>query len=404
MIQTRRNPNPLHLKPALMSNTARTAMPVMAALLLFSAIPPAYAYQSNSGSSTQANSAPVDAGSPARGSIATLHNIRVVATTIDPGNRDQNPYGLVVVPSSAALTGKLKVGDLLVSNINNANNVMGLGTTIELIRPSDPKPAPVTFFNGAASPIAMVLNANATNLWIANYGLDQSGTQGNVDVVNNQGVLFAHGSINDPRLHGSWGQGFNGQALGGTVPPAFFDTNVLTGAVYRLQKFVPTSAGPDFAGATITQIAALGHTGSNITNVFGPQGMVWTKTEDTLLIADPVNNRIVAVPNSTTSGNVGTGYTIFQGSPLNQPAGLALNPVNGDLLVVNQGDNKLIEIGPKTNDRDDAHVVAVKVLDKTPVVNGMGSALFGLAATTDAAGHLKVYFTDDNTNTVNLLY
>ena len=389
MIQNRRNHDPLQAKPALISNAAKTSLPVVAALLLFWAIPPAFAYQ--------ANSVPVDAGSPARGSIAALHNMRVVATTIDLVNGDQNPYGLVIVPSGAA--GKLVAGDLLVSNINNANNVMGSGTTIELIQPSASKPAPMTFFKGAASPIAMVLNANATIVWIANYGLDQNGTQGNVDVVNNQGVLFAHGSIMNKDLWGSWGQGFNGQPVGGTVPPVFFDTNVLTGAVYRLQKFVATSAGPDFAGATITQIAALGHTGWNITNVFGPQGMVWSKTNDTLYIADPVNNRIVAVPHSTTTGNVGAGYTVFQGSPLKQPAGLAWNPLNGDLLAVNQGDNKLIEIDPNMH-----RVVAVRLLDKTPVVNGVGSALFGLATTTDAAGHLEVYFTDDNTNTVNLLY
>lgn len=399
MIQKVRNTSPLQIKAAFLSNAPRVVLPIIAATFLFSAISPARAYQSDSGSSTQASSGTMNAGSPAWGSIAALHNIRVVASTVDPTNGDQNPYGLVIVPSGAALTGKLRVGDLLVSNINNANNVMGLGTTVELIRPSDPQPAPVSFFSGAASPIAMVLNANATSLWIANYGLNPDGTQGNVDVVNNQGVLFAHGSIMNKDLWGSWGQGFNGQPVGGTVPPVFFDTNVLTGAVYRLQNFAATSQGPNFAGATITQIAALGHTGWNITNVFGPQGMVWSKMNDTLYIADPVNNRIVAVPHSTTTGNVGAGYTVFQGSPLKQPAGLAWNPLNGDLLAVNQGDNKLIEINPNMH-----RVVAVRLLDKTPVVNGMGSALFGLATTTDAAGHLQVYFTDDNTNTVDLLY
>ena len=337
-----------------------------------------------------------------RQSIAQLDNISVVASTVDPEKHDQNPYGLVIVPRGAATTGSLLPGDLLVSNINNSNNVMGLGTTVELIRPSDSHPTPKPFFSGAASPIAMVLNANATSLWIANFGLDQNGFTGNVDVVNNKGTLFAHGSINDPRLQGSWGQGFNGQPVGGSVPPVFFDTNTLTGAVYRLEHFAATPQGPNFAGATITQIATLGHSGVTIDNVVGPQGMAWSKTNDTLYIADPVNNRIVAVPNSTTTTG-GSLYTVFQGRPLNQPAGIALNPINGDLLVVNQGDNKLIEITPGTNDGDDSHVVGIRILDKTKVINGVGSALFGVAATTDAAGNLAVYFTNDNTNTVNLL-
>lgn len=379
----------------------RKPLPLLTGVLALCTVLPVYAAQPNSWNQNEDGNSGREQH-PVRQTIEQLHQISVVASTIDSARLDQNPYGLVIVPKNAATTGSLLPGDLLVSNINNANNVMGLGTTVELIRPSDKHPAPKTFFDGAASPIAMVLNANATNVWIANFGVDQNGLTGNVQVLNNKGVLFAHGNIDDPRLQGSWGQGFNGQALGGTVPPAFFDTNVLTGAVYRLQHFVATPAGPDFAGATITEIAQLGHSGTTINNVVGPQGMAWSKIDDTLFIADPVNNRIVAVPHSTTTtgGNV---YTVFQGRPLNQPAGIALNPINGDLLVVNQGDNKLIELARKEGDDDDWHVIATRLLDKSKVVNGNGSALFGLAATTDASGNLAVYFTNDNTNTVNLL-
>lgn len=365
---------------------------LLTGLLLLCFAPPLHAVQSKGSDKAAAGR-----------TIAALHNIRVVASTIDPTNGDQNPYGLVVVPANAATTGSLRPGDLLVSNINNANNVMGLGTTIELIRPTMERPAPKTFFDGAASPIAMVLNANATNVWIANYGLEQNGLQGDVQVINNMGVPFAHGNITAPQLQGSWGQGFNGQALGGTVPPAFFDTNVLTGAVYRLQKFVLTPQGPNFAGATITKIAQLGHSGHTILNVVGPQGMTWSKMNDTLYIADPVNNRVVAVPHSTTTTN-GYFYTVYHGRPLNQPAGIAMNPLNGNLLIVNQGDNKLIELALPAHDPIDSHVVGVRLLDKTKVqADGVGSALFGVAATVDPDGRLEVYFTNDNTNTVNLL-
>jgi len=45
-----------------------------------------------------------------------------------------------------------------------------------------------------------------------------------------------------------------------------------------------------------------------------------------------------------------------------------------------------------------AHVVGQQVLD-----TGAAGALFGIATTTDTNGHLVVYFTDDNTNTVNEL-
>jgi DNA-binding beta-propeller fold protein YncE len=95
---------------------------------------------------------------------------------------------------------------------------------------------------------------------------------------------------------------------------------------------------------------------------------------------------------------------VFEGAPLNTPAGLAINPLNGDLLVVNQLDNNLVEIGKPMQGNDD-HAVAVRTLDPTKVnqKTGAGSALFGIAATTDAADKLKVYFTDDNTNTLDAL-
>lgn len=50
-----------------------------------------------------------------------------------------------------------------------------------------------------------------------------------------------------------------------------------------------------------------------------------------------------------------------------------------------------------------ATVVGAKTLDPTIVSNGAGAALFGLTATQDASGNLVVYFTNENTNTVDVL-
>jgi hypothetical protein len=49
--------------------------------------------------------------------------------------------------------------------------------------------------------------------------------------------------------------------------------------------------------------------------------------------------------------------------------------------------------------------VGTRALDNVPVnpKTGNGSALFGVAATTDAKGNLEIFFTDDNTNTLNAL-
>ena len=91
--------------------------------------------------------------------------------------------------------------------------------------------------------------------------------------------------------------------------------------------------------------------------------------------------------------------TVFQGTPLNNPGGLAINPLNGDILVVNLNDNNLVELNAKAGT-----VIGVKAIDPTIVdAQGNNSALFGVIATKDEQGNLKVFFTDDNTNTLNVL-
>ncbi len=47
----------------------------------------------------------------------------------------------------------------------------------------------------------------------------------------------------------------------------------------------------------------------------------------------------------------------------------------------------------------------MRPLDNVPVdaQTGNGSALIGDAASTDAMGNLEVFFTDDNTNTLDVL-
>ena len=288
----------------------------------------------------------------------------------------------------------LKHEDLLVSNINNAANVMGQGTTVERIWPG----VHTTFFSASASPIALA-TSNLGATWIANFGLAADGSQGNLQVITPNGALFSGGVIQSPLFAGPWGQVFNFGPLYG-LPTTFFSTNVLTGTVDRISHFVP----PDFADTSvIRQIGSdLAHSGTTINNVVGPQGMVWSPINDGLFVADGADNRIAWYPDSSTvSSDRGPGATIYRGEPLHQPAGLALNPQNGNLLAVNQLDNALVEINPVTG-----CVVARIILDQTPVnpQTGAGSALFGLATTVDAAGDLVVYFVNNNTNTLNRLF
>ncbi len=113
------------------------------------------------------------------------------------------------------------------------------------------------------------------------------------------------------------------------------------------------------------------------------------------------NNGQTTTPVQTTNAaqGMGMGVTVFQGKPLNTPGGFTLNPLNGDLLVTNLADNNLVELNMNKQT-----VVGVKQIDPMAVDNqGNGSALFGVVAIKDGQGNLRVFFTDDNTNSLNVL-
>lgn len=63
--------------------------------------------------------------------ITHFHHLRTIASTV-PHNGDVNPYGIFVVRQS---NGRLRKGDVLVSNFNNKSNLQGTGTTIVQISP-----------------------------------------------------------------------------------------------------------------------------------------------------------------------------------------------------------------------------------------------------------------------------
>ncbi|MCY0907972.1 MAG: peptidoglycan-binding protein [Sulfobacillus thermotolerans] len=326
--------------------------------------------------------------------IGNLHTIREISSTIDPINGDKNPYGVILAPNTFDDTQTvLKHGDVLVSNISNAKGIMGLGSTLERIVQGKPH----RFFAGAMAPIA-ISTSNLGATWIADYGFNPNGSQGIVQVISANGLLFSGGDIRRDLFAGPWGMQFNfGEFYG--LPVAFFSTNVLSGTIDRFTGFHPPNFNED--SITVQIGSGFAHIGTTINTVYGPQGMIWLPMGDALYIADGANDSIsVLAPVSTGENDMGSGLTIYQGPPLNKPAGLGFNPENGHLIAVNQGDNRAIEINPRTG-----RLVSSRTLDKTPVnpVTGAGSALFGIYVALDEDGELALYFTNDNTNTVNVL-
>ena len=307
---------------------------------------------------------------------------------------DPNPYDVAVVPANTPMMPNgLKAGDLVVTNFG-ANQT---GTT--LVR-FTAQMGPGHLFNtmansGTKGPDDEAFNTMTGTAWVANMGAN------NIQVFTPNGHMQQ--TITSPLFNHPWGQAFNHglrNAKDGAVG-AFFSTNATDATIDRIE--IISTAGK--SGFQITQIGQLTKMGKQtfIAAKWVPslrlQGKMYS---DVLLALDPAKNRIAAYPNSSTSAKSMTnaGITVFQGKSLKTPGGLAINPINGDLLVVNGGDNNLVEVNPAQGT-----LAGTRTLDNVPVnpQTGAGSALFGVAAVTDAKGNLEVFFTDDNTNTLNVL-
>ncbi|TWP37296.1 hypothetical protein [Leekyejoonella antrihumi] len=332
----------------------------------------------------------------------------VVASTI-PGNGDVNPYGVAVVPRS---TGRLIVGDVLVSNFNNAPTTgspggqQGRGSTIVEISPRGHRRL-FAHVGAASVPGGVGLSTALVVLrsgWVivgslpTTDGTPATMRPGALIVLDPRGqvraVLRGHG-IDGPwdattADHGRTADLFVSNVLPGITagqPPT-----TRRGDVIRLRLDL-RGARPRILCSTVvaddlpvrTDPAAL---------VVGPTGLALAPG-GTLFVADTAGSRIARIPRALTRStpvDAGAGRaTVASGAPLNGPLGLALTH-DGDLLTVNSGDNTLVEITPRGT------VITTRDLDP---VDPPGGALFGLATSTHPRG---VYYVNDDTNTLNLLH
>lgn len=331
-----------------------------------------------------------DNGPAARiATIAGLKNIQQIGSTQNildlnglPISVDSDPYKIAVAPTNPER--RRRMGEILVSNVGN-----DVGMTIVRFAP---QPSMGRQFNAANAGIKgpSGLAFDRDKVLVAN-------SKGNsVQILNADGTLFT--SITDPLFNNPWSAS-TGFPFSFAPVFSFFTANKGDAKILRVDVVPQFGDVPKFK---VVQIGQLGTVGA-VTKI----DVAWTPflrvgnqvLVDVLLTTDPAKNRIAAFAHSTVLNGTGMGVTVFQGTPLNVPGGLALNPINRDLLVVNLNDNNMVELNAAT-----AKVVAVKTVDPLVVdAQGNNSALFGVAAVRDAEENLLVYFTDDNTNTLNVL-
>jgi hypothetical protein len=326
--------------------------------------------------------------------IVGLNNIQQIGSTqnINDANgnaitANPNPYKVIVVPERL---GRLARGTVLVSNIGND------GTTGTSVVEFHPFPSTGVQFNLAGSALQgpADLSFNRDRFLVANSKGGNS-----VQVLNHNGSLFM--SITDPLFNNPWGVVTGFPRSRGPLA-TFFVSNKSDAKVLRVDvEEHAAGAAPKFKVTQIAQLTVMAGGETKIDLQWAPLIRVGNHLLfDALVVQDPAMNRIAVIPNaSSLPTSTGTGTTIFQGTPLNGPGGIAINPLKNDILVVNLNDNNLVEINPVNSS-----VVGVKAIDPLVVdAQGNNAALFGLTATEDRKGNLLVFFTDDNTNSLNAL-
>jgi len=346
--------------------------------------------------------------------IAPFHpNPGPIATTV-PANGDVNPYGIVTVPDNV---GSLVRGDLLVSNFNDSGNAQGTGTTIVQIPPGG------NDVNGQAMQFAQIdpemLGASCpggvgltTALAVTRTGFVIVGslptTDGKADTVGAGCliVLNSHGqvvrTIAGGPINGAWDMtavdhGFfttlyvtnvlNGIAAGTQANAN--QTVVKQGTVVRIQLLTIPGVRPVVFDEDVIATGFPERTDPSAL-VIGPTGVALAP-DGTLYVADPLGNRIAAVPGApfrefpARNG----GFTVSSGMDLNGPLGMTLAP-NGDILTANSGDGNIVETTPVGGAQTDISADAT----------GGAGALFGLTVPPGVDG---VYFVDDFDNTLREL-
>jgi hypothetical protein len=360
---------------------------------------------SNTSSSATTSAPPAATTTSVSSSFLTpLKTASTVASTV-PASGDVNPYGIVLVPTSA---GKLKAGELLVSNFNDKANNQGTGTTVVQISPAGqqslfstisasslPGSCPggvglTTALSVLPGGYVIVGSLPTTN------GKSATAKLGCLIVLDSDGKPIS--TISSPQIAGPWDMTSASQGNETTL----FVSNALDGGAAKGVHTVKNS--------TVLRIRLRSGVGQPpkvlseqvIANkipwrddpealVIGPTGVALA-SNGTLYLADTLDNRIAAIPNAMTrtTAVADGGITVSEGGHLNQPLGLTLAP-NGNLLTTNAGDGNMVETTPAGK-----QVIAQTADKKT----GAGS-LFGLVLAPEGRG---IYYVDDGENTLRLLH
>ena len=345
----------------------------------------------SSGNGMNSAAPPMTRGAPAaavnaQSILATLNTEQTIGSTSPSTPHDVNPYGLDIAKVSA---GMITAGDLVVCDFNDPGNVQGTGTEIVSLHPTvGAVPTLIAKSNTLQGCNAIAMAPNG-KIWAAAFR------------ANDNPIFTSSGELVTALSNGPWHHPF-GEAFAGGAHPAFYVSNAADGSLVRVSV-------PDL---TFTVIATgFPVNGGKPGSILSPSGLNYQSSGDILYVVDGTNNTLYAIDNVSSVGAngiavnaSGTSFTgpsaadahvIFSGPPLNGPISSAIL-FNGNIAMGNtldpDGQNLIVEVSPSG-----------QLLDVKNVDTGAAGALFGMVASGNSAATTKLYFNDDNDNTVKVL-
>lgn len=363
---------------------------------------------SSTSTSAAANATTTAESTPSSGPFLAKFTSASKLGSTEPANGDVNPYGIVLVPTS---TGKLKAGQMLISNFNAKESAketgQGTGTTIVQVSPTgkaslfakvDPKALPgpcpggvglTTALNILPGGYVVVGSLPTTN------GKAATAKYGCLIVLNSEGKAIQ--TIASKNIQGPW----DSTAESEGSKTSLFVSNALNGGPVKGEKPINNSTvlRIDLESGegqppkvTSEQVIASGipWVDSPEALVLGPTGLALA-SNGTLYVASTQNNKILAISEAATRTTplANGGSVVTQGGHLKEPLGMVLGP-NGNIITTNGGDGNMVETTPE------GQQVAEQTADKK---TGAGS-LFGLVISPNGK---RIYFVDDGENTLNML-
>ena len=326
-----------------------------------------------------------------------------------PGQRGRQPLRDRVRATS---TGKLKAGQVLISNFNAKEGApqsgQGTGTTIVQVSTAG-KVTPFATIDSRTLPGSCpggVGLTTALDILPGGYvvvgslpttnGKSETAQYGCLIVLDSEGKVIK--TIASKNIQGPWDSTAKSEGSKTTL----FVSNALNGGAAKGKKPINNSTvlridlesgegqAPKVTGE---QVVAEGipWVDSPEALVLGPTGLALA-SNGTLYVASTQDNKILAIPEAATRSTAVPhgGSVLTEGGHLKEPLGMVLAP-NGNIITTNGGDGNMVETTPS------GQQVGVQTADQK---TGAGS-LFGLAISPSGK---TIYYVDDGENTLNLLH